>query len=373
MSLRIMKLGFGYNFPSIRGVQAGHEYYVSMCPLRLIPKIFLFNEEELIPEFRAQRTLNKARIPEIARYIVDGKDNYVFSAITASIDGQVEFEPLGPHSAENRVGLLHIAMDAKFIINDGQHRRAAIEVALREKPELSDETIAVVFFLDFGLKRCQQMFADLNRYAIRPGKSLGVLYDHRDEKAMLAKLVVLRSSSFKDFVEMERSTLSLRSRKLFTLSSIYFATRELLDGVEGTLEKKADLAVSYWEEVGRQFPEWQAVKDRKMTSGEVRTDFIHSHGIALQALGRVGNALLRTRPDSWQQTIKKVSGIDWSRLNSKLWEGRAMVGGRISKSTHNVVLTTNALKNKLRLPLTPNEQSIENAFLRGEYSYSERA
>mgnify|MGYP001342641817 CR=1 FL=1 len=40
---------FEYVFPSIRGVQAGREYYVSMCPLRIIPKIFLFNEEELVP------------------------------------------------------------------------------------------------------------------------------------------------------------------------------------------------------------------------------------------------------------------------------------------------------------------------------------
>ena len=68
-------------------------------------------------------------------------------------------------------------MKARFVINDGQHRRAAIEAALRENPDLGDETIAVVFFLDVGLKRCQQMFADLNRYAIRPTTSLSILYD----------------------------------------------------------------------------------------------------------------------------------------------------------------------------------------------------
>src|SRR5690242_15791216 len=35
---------FEYVFPAIRGVQAGREYYVTMCPLRLIPRLFLFNE-----------------------------------------------------------------------------------------------------------------------------------------------------------------------------------------------------------------------------------------------------------------------------------------------------------------------------------------
>src|SRR3954471_12445480 len=80
---------FGYVFPAIRGVQARREYFVSMCPLRLIPRIFLFNEEELVPELRAQRILNKGRVPEIARYIIDNRGDYTFSAITASIDGEV--------------------------------------------------------------------------------------------------------------------------------------------------------------------------------------------------------------------------------------------------------------------------------------------
>src|SRR5262249_817891 len=164
-----------YVFPAIRGIQAGREYYVSMAPLRLIPRIFLFDEDELKPELRAQRILNKARVPDIARYILGRPKTYTFSALTASIDGKVRFEPMGVEGTERSIGQLRIPMNARFVINDGQHRRAAIEAALRENPDLGDETIAVVFFLDVGLKRCQQMFADLNRYAIRPTTSLSIL------------------------------------------------------------------------------------------------------------------------------------------------------------------------------------------------------
>jgi DNA sulfur modification protein DndB len=367
--ISFMDPAFEFVFPVIRGIQAGREYYVSMCPLRLISKIFSFDEEEVVsPELRAQRSLNKARIPIISRYITENPTTYVFSAITASIDGKVRFEPLGDNPEQKRVGLLHIQMEAtKFIINDGQHRRAAIDAALRERPELADETIAVVFFLDIGAERCQQMFADLNRYAIRPSKSLGVLYDHQEEHAILAKLVMFRSKVFKDYVEKERSTLSPRSRKLFTLSSIYFATRELLEGIDGSLERRADIATNYWEEVAKMFLEWSLVIDRKMTSSEVRRDFIHSHGISLQALGRLGNVLLKENPSNWKQKIKKLKAIDWSRSNSRLWEGRAMIGGRISKAHHNIILTTNVLKNKLGIQLTPGEQRVEDAFLRGDY------
>ena len=83
-----------YIFPAIRGIQAGMEYYTSMCPLKLIPKIFLYDEEELNPELRAQRTLNKARVPEIASYLIENSKSYVLSSLTASIDGDIEFIPI---------------------------------------------------------------------------------------------------------------------------------------------------------------------------------------------------------------------------------------------------------------------------------------
>ena len=119
---------FGYAFPAIRGIQAQREFYISMCPMRLIPKIFLFDEDEITPELRAQRILNKGRIPEMARYLVDNPNDYVFSALTASIDAEVRFDPLDAKTNTN-MGTLHVPMEARFIINDGQHRRAAIERA----------------------------------------------------------------------------------------------------------------------------------------------------------------------------------------------------------------------------------------------------
>ena len=302
-------------------------------------------------------------MPEIARYIVNNRDGYAFSAITASIDAEVSFDPIGGDGAESDIGTLHIPMDAKFIINDGQHRRAAIEMALQENPEIGDESIAVVFFLDRGLERCQQLFADLNRHAIRPSKSLGVLYDYRDEYAHIARLVVVKTDIFKDLVEKERSSLSARSRKLFTLSSIYSATIELLNGIDfKDINDAAEISTKYWGEVAKYIPEWQFVRDKKITSGEVRGDYLHSHAIGLQALGMIGNVLLRDYKNSWKTKLKGIGKINWSRSNTKLWEGRAMTAGRLSKTHQHIILTTNALKMKLKLELTPEEERFEEAY-----------
>ena len=358
---------FEYVFPSIRGVQAGREYYVSMCPLKVIPILFLFNEEELKPELRAQRMLNRGRVPDLASYLIDNRDDYVFSALTASIDGEATFDPVSEDGSTENIGSLHIPMQARFIINDGQHRRAAIEQALLEDPTLGEETIAVVFFMDQGLGRCQQMFADLNRHAVKPSRSLGLLYDHRDATAKVARLVAMKSKAFQDLVEMEKSSLAARSRKLFTLSAIHSGNTALLGEEEiEDIEQAAEVCDDFWIEVAKNIPEWQLVRDSKMSAGEVRKDFLHSHAIMLQALGIVGHSLLRDYPQDWKKRIAKLQEIDWSRSNSALWEGRALVGGHVSKSRQNVVLAASAIKSQLGIELSPEEERIESNLARAK-------
>lgn len=356
-----MEPQFGYQFPAIRGVMAGRAYFVSMCPMRLIPRIFLFDEEDaaLPPEMRAQRSLNKARIPEIANYVLSNPEGWVFSALTASIDGDVEFQPIATKGEARKLGSLAVSMDARFIINDGQHRRAAIEAALRERPELGDETIAIVFFHDRGLGRCQQMFADLNRHAVRPSSSIGILYDHRDELAKLTRLVVQKSEFLRDLTEKDKSSLAPRSRKLFTLSALYRATTTLLSTTPREHEGREAIAREFWETLAITLPEWKGVHDRRLTSGEVRDEYVHPHGIALHALGRVGAVLIAANPRSWAKKLAPLGEIDWKRSNTRLWEGRAMVNGRLSKASQHVILTGNVLKKALNLPLTDDETLYE--------------
>lgn len=356
--------GNAYMFPALRGIQAGQEYYVAMCPLKQLHKIFLFDENEVPAELRAQRTLNAARIPEICRYILENRRDYAFSAITASIDGKVQFEPADMGGKSSDVGTLVVSMSARFVINDGQHRRAAIERALEESPSLGDETIAVVFYIDANLRRSQQLFADLNKHAVRPTKSLGIFYDYREPLACLARDLARQVPCFKGLVEMEKTTISNRSIKLFTLSGIYQATGALL-GIgknEPISDKDKKQAISYWTELGNIIPEWQMAAKRQVTSAELRQEYIHVHTVTLHAFGTVGNALLQAHPDKWRQKLRRLRKIDWSRSNAQLWEGRAMRGGQMSKASQSIQLTTNLLKKMLGLDLTPGEQKIESLF-----------
>ena len=121
-----------------------------------------------------------------------------------------------------------------------------------------------------------------------------------------------------------------------------------------------DLAAEYWQEVAKNMPDWHLAKERKITGWELRQEFIHTHGIVLHALGNVGAYLLATEPKSWKQKLKNLPNVDWHRSNTELWEGRAMIHGRISKARSNILLTGNVIKRALGIDLTGEEQALEN-------------
>ena len=354
---------FAYSFPAIRGIQASREFYVTQFPLSMISKVLSFDDGDLPPEMRAQRVLNTQRVPEMADYIIANRDDYIFSALTASVDSEVIFEPIGIN-ATDQLGLLKIPMSARFVINDGQHRRAAIAEALLHDPSLRHETIAMVLFLDRGLERSQQMFADLNRHAVRPSSSIGILYDHRDPLSAVVREFVSRLDWLHDIVEVEKTTMAPRSRKLFTLSALFNGTKALLDGLNLNPDQQIQLGCDFWNGIGSGFPDWREVHDRKVSSADLRANFINTHGLVLHAFGSLGNSLLKENYEvDWTQIGQKLGAIDWRRSNAKLWEGRALSAGRVQKGYQNVILTTNVLKQKLGVQLSKEEQQLEEAFL----------
>lgn len=355
--------GNNYEFIAIRGIQAASAYYVIMVPLKIVPKLFRFDDEAVPPELRAQRVLNRARVPAIARYITENPSEYILSSLCASVDGEVSFEPVSEKGPLRGVGKLHISMAATILINDGQHRRAAIEEAIKERPLLGDETISIVLFADRGLKRSQQMFADLNIHAVRPTKSIKLLYDHRDALSNLSREVVNDIPLFREFTDLEKTSISNRSVKLFTFSSLHQATAELLGKGKNTPVTKSDrdTAINFWTEVIKNMPDWQRVATRELLASELRRDYIHAHGVAVQAIAIAGAQLLKKRPKDWARRLGKLKDIDWSRSNP-VWDGRALVAGKLSKSRTHVLLASNLILRTLGIPLTEDAERIENLY-----------
>jgi DNA sulfur modification protein DndB len=340
--------GFELHLPAIRGTQAGREYFLVMCPLGLLPRLFRSEDEDVQPELQAQRVLNRGRVPEIARYITDNPESYVLSSIVGSVDREVHFEPVaGPPGAAG-MGTLGLP-------------RAAVETALRLKPELADETVSLVLYVDPGFQRSEQIFSDLKRHESRSSRSQGILCDNRDEMALITKELIKRVDAFDGMTEMVRSKISNRSLKLFTLSGIYHATEILLSQKQkAPFAEKLAMSTQFWTEVSDRIPDWSRAKRREISPAELRATRVHSHAIALSALARAGRALLEIDRPQWRARLAPLRKLDWSRSNRQLWEGRAMIAGRLSKSNVNVLLTGNVIKRQLRLSLADEEQEAED-------------
>lgn len=351
-------MNFSYRFPAVKGIQAGREYYISMVPLKLLPRLFPSDEEFVLPEFRAQRRINESRIPEITRYIIDNRDSYVFSALSASIDGEFKFTPYD----ESEVGLLEVDMESVFLINDGQHRKAAIETAMKEDVSLEKETISIVFFSDEGLTRSQQMFTDLNKHAVKTSNSLATLYDSRDELAIATKKTIDYVPFFKRFTDKERDILGKNSSSLFTLNMIYKANQKILHSDKCNDEDTAFI-LSFWKQVSENICEWQEVLNKTLTKKALRENYIVTLAITISALGKLGRYFY-DNPKADINILEKLQKIDWSRSN-ELWVGRTIrENGRVLNGEESILLTCSAIKKEIGVPLSKEEEQKEKHFVR---------
>jgi len=288
-------------FPAMRGAIGNRTYYSCMLPLRVVPKMFTFRDwAEFTPEEREQRVLNQKRIPHIAKYMLDNEDGYLFASITASYKCKVEFRPT---KEAQELGSVEMDFDeAEFVINDGQHRCAAIAAALKENPALGDETISVLLFEYENRDRMQQMFSDLNRFVAKTSKSLDILYDKRDPYSRLTLDTIRLVDVFEGMVDRDAISIGVRSPKLFTLSTIYDANKELLKfhDVEGDSEEAEEsqheltaLTVQFWKAVSENMPVWRSVKDQHMRAMELRQESLASHATVMRAIGGAGAELMR--------------------------------------------------------------------------------
>ena len=350
-------MGLSYSFSVVKGLQANREYYIAMVPLNLLCKIFENDPEYVLPEYRAQRCISENRIPEIRDYILENRYTYVFSALSASIDGDLEFIPF---EIDGNIGILKIDMDSVFLINDGQHRKAAIEAALKEDKSLAKETIAIVFFKDEGLKRSQQMFADLNKHAVKPTKSLSTLYDDRDDIGNIVKDIVKKIPFLNKYIDKEKDNLGKNSSKLFTLANFLRANKRILKDNEKKVAE--EFLFKYWNSIFSCINEWKMLEDKELYKKSLREDYILTLSVTLSAFGRLGRCFYENSLDL--SVLNKLNSIDWYRCNPE-WVGRIInPQGNIVYNEDSIIKLCNYIKTKLDIELSKDEKVKENEIKR---------
>ena len=349
-----------YRFPAMRGIQADSEYFVCMIPLGVLSKIFIEDSSDVLPEFRAQRKLKEQRIPEIRDYIINNRDSYVFSALAASVDGEVTFFPT---RESGNIGELEVDMTATFLINDGQHRKAAIIEAIEFDESLKDETIALVLYRDKGLARSQQMFTDLNKHAVNTSKSLNTLYDSKDPMAVMTKQVVAQVPFLRKYTDKEKDNLANYAAKLFTLNVFYDVNKRIIKNPVD-IEEETRFLVDFWTTIVVNMSDWNDMDKGELSKKELREAYISLRGITLHAFGKLGAYFFSHPQYDIHKYLTGLSKIDWSRSNLECWENRAITDkGRINRNEKGIFLTYIQIKRLLNLEIDSEEAAREKQLL----------
>ena len=192
--------------------------------------------------------------------------------------------------------------------------------------------------------------------------------------ALITKEVVKRVEVFEGMTEMARSKISNRSLKLFTFSGIYHATKILLSQKQGIpFAEKLPWQLNSGLRLPSNIPDWgRAKKARNQPGGAARRHAFTLMRSPCRRWPERGDPFSRSIEGNGASDCRRSDKLDWSRSNKQLWEGRAMIAGRLSKSNINILLTGNVVKQHLKLPLTADEQDADERLNAEENRVSQR-
>lgn len=350
-----------YSFSALAGLQARQATFAVNLPLGLVGKLFSKEDISLPADQRSQRIINQGRVNQIAKYILDNPNSYVLPPLVAYVrTGEIKFDANKDYP---KLGELKISLSADLALFDGQHRCAAIQLAVAQKPFLADETITVYLLANQGVSAAQQIFADINMNAVKPAQSIKLLYNQRDQVTAFTKSMIKEIPLFEKYTDLERTNLPATSNKLFTFSGLYQANQILWNGLGDDPSKPITIS-KFWEVLIPCIEEWEQLMDLAVHSELLRNQSLTAHSVTWMALAEVGLQLIKRRPNhnEWTFALERLD-MNWSRQNP-VWQGRVILGGKICKTRKNILLMANAILQHNRIELSKTQQALEDEFLK---------
>jgi len=321
---------------AIKGEMGETEFFLTTATFGEISRMVRYkeNEKEWPAELRQQRPLNMSSVRNLmVPYLVENEDHFYSALVVEHIrpgngDNSVNFIP---DTDGSDVGWVEMQGAEMLEALDGQHRLKSIELAVAESPDLARETIGLIIVAHKTVKESQQLFSDLNKNAKPTPKSLNVLFEQREEPALLAKELAAKSKYLTDRVNMVSSGLSARSSYVVSLATLYEAVK-IVSSVMGEWDhqQKIDTLVEYWDTALGSLPGFEDIVGGKTTPGQLRAKYVFATGLGFEAIAETIKATVVTHPDNWSEILEEgLPRIDW-RLANPDWEGVALFAGRVA-------------------------------------------
>ena len=175
--------------------------------------------------------------------------------------------------------------------------------------------------------------------------------------AIVTKSLMARVKLFHDRVNVVSNSLPKKSRHVIALNTLVECNTELLSMLLETpnadfkltdypqlvaiRNKHSDdaevVAIAKqlqeaWDVIIGSLPQWQQVVDELVQPGQLRKDkLVFAFGVGWQGLATAAAALIKHRPGSWKEDLKKaIKAVNWQP--GPHWNGIAMAGDRINNT-----------------------------------------
>ena len=363
--------------PAMQGTFGSTEFFIVTMPAKelterlIVPKEVEGWEEMSIEELY-QRDIDYNRVKkQIAPYLASDDDRFFGAFVVTMIhDDDVEFEPLGKmvakipnlyKTAGSAFGFLTLSGSEVLVPLDGQHRLAALAFAISGKDERQRpidgldanvdvaRDVCTVILIRHDPAKSRKIFNKVNRYAKKTSKSEDLITADDDVIAVIARESIAEDIIPVRLINTSSNSLSTRAPEFTTLSTIYEATKVLLEDLEG---KKIDIqnlpdepnrkrlvteAQEFWTNICDQIDLFNTALHDASENGdekrrEIRKDFLLGKPVAQLALIQ---AIIRLRSEddtglriSMEEVCKRVNKLDWS-TTAAIWQDILMNGERI--------------------------------------------
>ena len=194
--------------PVIRGKIGNWRYYSGVMSFKDIQENVTASINEIYKtsclDELLQRELSR-NFESIKKYILKDNERFFNAIILAIYDGDPQWLEVEFRNAERdytNVGFLEFNGEETIFPVDGQHRVAGIIEALKEKPDLYNEQVPVIFIAhsntDDGKKKTRKLFSTLNRRAKRVGENENIALDEDDACSIITRELVQNFPLFKN-------------------------------------------------------------------------------------------------------------------------------------------------------------------------------
>lgn len=229
------------NIPAIRGVLGDIVYYTSSFTFKQIAERVKKIDDELHTSTSLKDQLQRSltsNYESITNYILTQKEHFFNSLVLAVYDGEPEWNEIEVRFKDvdyYSMGFLRLNGEEKIFPVDGQHRVEGIKDAIKNNPELEDETISVILIghqkSQEGMERTRRIFSTLNRYAKPVSTGDIIALDEDDTVAIVTRNMLESFPLFmNERISNEKKTKAIAEKdtKSFTsLIKLYETNKEI--------------------------------------------------------------------------------------------------------------------------------------------------